>query len=56
VTRKDLIDFLCDETGLELSEYALGAGFMAITIATVFGELGTRVTSSLNNLLDKMAT
>ena len=49
-------DFFRDETGLELSEYALGAGFIAITIATSFGELGTRVTNSLNGLLDKIAT
>lgn len=54
--RQKFFEFWLDETGLELSEYALGAGFMAITIATVFGELGTSITNQLNALLGKIVT
>jgi Flp pilus assembly pilin Flp len=43
--------FLLDETGLELSEYALGAGFMAIAIATAFGELGVSVSKAITELI-----
>ena len=46
--------FLIDETGLELSEYALGAGFMAIAVATAFGELGTRVSNAVAGLIGKI--
>ena len=46
--------FLQDETGLELAEYALGAGFMAIAIATAFGELGVEVSKALAGLIGKM--
>jgi Flp pilus assembly pilin Flp len=56
VTTQTIVDFLCDESGLELSEYALGAGFMAIAIAMAFGELGTRVANSVNSLLDNIST
>lgn len=43
--------FLLDETGLEMSEYALGAGFMAIAIATAFGELGVQVSNAITSLI-----
>ena len=43
--------FLLDETGLELSEYALGAGFMAIAIAAAFGELGVSVSKAITELI-----
>jgi Flp pilus assembly pilin Flp len=46
--------FLLDETGLELSEYALGAGFMAIAIATAFGELGVSVSKAITELISNI--
>jgi len=46
--------FLIDENGLELSEYALGAGFMAIAVATAFSELGTRVSNAVAGLIGKI--
>jgi Flp pilus assembly pilin Flp len=46
--------FLLDETGLELSEYALGAGFMAIAIATAFGELGVSVSKAITELINSV--
>ncbi len=47
----DAKQFLLDEAGLELSEYALGAGFMAIAIATAFGELGVQVSKAITELI-----
>ena len=43
--------FLLDETGLELTEYALGVGFMAVAIATAFGELGVNVSNAITALI-----
>ena len=54
VTLQRIKGFLKDETGLELSEYALGAGFMAIAIATAFGELGTRVSNAVAGLIGQI--
>ena len=54
VTLQKIKGFLMDETGLELSEYALGAGFMAIAIATAFGDLGTRVSNAVAGLIGKI--
>lgn len=51
VTLHNAKRFLLDETGLELSEYALGAGFMAIAIATAFGELGVEVSKAITGLI-----
>lgn len=44
------------QTGLELSEYALGAGFMAIAVAMAFGELGARVSVGITGLISTLAT
>ena len=54
VTLQRIKGFLFDETGLELSEYALGAGFMAIAVATAFSELGTRVSNAVAGLIVSM--
>lgn len=51
VTLCDAKRFLLDEAGLEMSEYALGAGFMAIAIATAFGELGVQVSNAITELI-----
>jgi Flp pilus assembly pilin Flp len=53
-TRQRIKGFLLDETGLELSEYALGAGFMAIAIVTAFSELGTRVSYAIASLINQL--
>lgn len=42
--------FLKDETGLELSEYAVAAALLAIAVAGVFTALGDSITGRINEL------
>lgn len=42
--------FLIDETGLELSEYAVAAALVAIAVAAAFTALGGAIGSKLNTL------
>lgn len=46
--------FLKDETGLELSEYAVAAALIAIAVVGVFGTLGTNIGTVIQNLADKI--
>jgi Flp pilus assembly pilin Flp len=43
-------NFLCDETGLELSEYALAAALVAMAVVGVFTALGDAITGRINEL------
>jgi pilus assembly protein Flp/PilA len=43
-------NFLHDETGLELSEYAVAAALVAIAVAFAFTSLGNAIGSKLNTL------
>jgi Flp pilus assembly pilin Flp len=49
-----LKNFWNDETGLELSEYAVGAGLIAIAVATAFTSLGSQITSGIDGLTGKI--
>ena len=42
--------FLRDETGLELSEYAVAAALVALAVITAFSTLGTNIGTKINNL------
>lgn len=42
--------FLLDETGLELSEYAVAAALVTLAVVTSISVLGTNVTSVIGNL------
>lgn len=42
--------FLCDEAGLELSEYAVAAALVAIACVVAFRSLGTAIGSRINTL------
>ncbi|MDT7541630.1 MAG: Flp/Fap pilin component [Acidobacteriota bacterium] len=46
--------FLKDETGLELSEYAVAAALVALAVITAFTTLGTNIGSKINNLATKI--
>jgi pilus assembly protein Flp/PilA len=46
--------FLRDETGLELSEYAVAAALIALAVVTVFGTLGTNINGVIGNLANKI--
>jgi pilus assembly protein Flp/PilA len=43
-------NFLRDETGLELSEYAVAAALIAIACVAAFTLLGTSISSKINTL------
>jgi Flp pilus assembly pilin Flp len=45
-----LISFVRDETGLELSEYAVAAALVAIAVAGVFSALGDAITTKIGEL------
>ncbi len=42
--------FLRDETGLELSEYAVAAALVAIAVVGVFTALGDAITTKISEL------
>jgi pilus assembly protein Flp/PilA len=42
--------FFRDETGLELSEYAVAAALIAIAVVGAFTALGTAITQKVNTL------
>ena len=44
--------FLKDETGLELSEYAVAAALITIALVTAFTELGTAIKTKITELKD----
>jgi Flp pilus assembly pilin Flp len=46
--------FLKDDTGLELSEYAVAAALIALAVVGVFGVLGNNINSVINNLASKI--
>lgn len=47
--------FLRDETGLELSEYAVAAALVALAVITAFTTLGTNIGDKINGLADSIA-
>ena len=48
------IRFLKDETGLELSEYAVAAALVALAAVAAFQLLGTNIGLKVNELADKI--
>jgi Flp pilus assembly pilin Flp len=48
-------NFLRDETGLELSEYAVAAALVALAVITAFGTLGTNIGVKIKGLADSIA-
>jgi Flp pilus assembly pilin Flp len=51
---KTIKNFFKDETGLELSEYAVGAALIAIAAAVAFAALGGKITDAINDLVTKI--
>ncbi|MGI9106800.1 MAG: Flp family type IVb pilin [Pyrinomonadaceae bacterium] len=48
--------FFQDETGLELSEYAVAAALVALAVITAFGALGENVSDRIQSLADSIGT
>ena len=46
--------FLKDETGLELSEYAVAAALVAITVVVAFSALGDAIGFRLDELVNRV--
>lgn len=42
--------FMQDETGLELSEYAVAAALVALAVITAFTTLGSSISTKIGNL------
>ena len=49
-----LINFLKDETGLELSEYAVAAALVALAAVLAFQTLGTNIGLKVTELAEKI--
>jgi pilus assembly protein Flp/PilA len=47
-------DFLRDETGLELSEYAVAAALVTLAVIGVFTTLGNKINLVIGNLANKI--
>ena len=47
--------FLTDETGLELSEYAVAAALVAMAVVAAFTALGDAIGVRLNQLVSRVA-
>jgi pilus assembly protein Flp/PilA len=47
--------FLTDETGLELSEYAVAAALVAIAVVAAFTALGDAIGTRLNELVTRVS-
>jgi pilus assembly protein Flp/PilA len=54
--REMLKKFLRDESGLELSEYAVAAALVALAVITAFTTLGTNIGAKINDLASKINT
>jgi len=46
--------FLKDETGLELSEYAVAAALVALACVVAFQTLGTNISTKIDELAGKL--
>ena len=51
-TIKNFLNFLNDETGLELSEYAVAAALILVGLVAVFSSLGNAIGNVINNLIN----
>ena len=49
-------NFWNDESGLELSEYAVGAALIAIAVAAAFTSLGAKIKEAIDSLTSKIVT
>jgi Flp pilus assembly pilin Flp len=49
-------NFFKDETGLELSEYAVAAGLLALAVVVTFTNLGSAIEAGINALSGKIKT
>ncbi|HYE64475.1 MAG TPA: Flp family type IVb pilin [Pyrinomonadaceae bacterium] len=49
-------NFLRDETGLELSEYAVAAALITLAVLTAFSTVGGNIKTVINNLAGHIKT
>lgn len=48
--------FFKDETGMELPEYAVVAGLIALALTAAFTSLGTQINKTINVLSERIVT
>ena len=46
--------FLADETGLELSEYAVAAALVTLAVIAAFTSVGTNINGVITNLANRI--
>lgn len=46
--------FLADETGLELSEYAVAAALVTLAVIAAFTSVGTNINAVITNLASRI--
>ncbi len=46
---KSLLNFICDEEGADLAEYAILLGIITIAIASVITTFGSKISTSITN-------
>jgi pilus assembly protein Flp/PilA len=51
---KMIKNFLYDETGLELTEYAVAAALVTLAVVAAFGTLGKNINTVIGNLAGKI--
>jgi Flp pilus assembly pilin Flp len=52
----EIRNFWRDESGLELSEYAVATALISIAVAGAFSGLGTKIKDAMNSLESKITT
>jgi pilus assembly protein Flp/PilA len=53
-TMSTIKNFFMDESGLELSEYAVAAALIALAVITAFTDLGTAIATKITALKDSL--
>lgn len=54
ISMNTIENFINDETGLELSEYAVAAALIAVAVAAAFTDLGTAIKGAIDSLKGKI--
>ena len=47
--------FFADETGLELTEYAIAAGIIAVGLVVLFSNIGTLIKTKVNTIYTELS-
>lgn len=54
--KQAMINFIREEEGLTIVEYAIAGGLISLAVATMFGLLGDEVLESITRLMNAVAS